>query len=108
MEIMLYRKNICINVIFLLLLVLCLANCKDNRKCSDFENSNIVIDLIHCPFVAMNIIHKDSIYKIVAEESDIPIFTVEKRRNKLYPIFRNDTIQMDDLSFIVKKKWFAN
>ncbi len=99
MEIMLYRKNICINVIFLLLLVLCLANCKDNRKCSDFENSNIVIDLIHCPFVAMNIIHKDSIYKIVAEESDIPIFTVEKRRNKLYPIFRNDTIQMDDLSF---------
>ena len=58
-----------------------------------------MIDLIHCPFVAMNIIHKDSIYKIVAEESDIPIFTVEKRRNKLYPIFRNDTIQMDDLSF---------
>ena len=99
MGIMLYRKNICINIVFFLLFAFCLANCKENPKGSDFENSNIVVDLIHSPFIAMNIIHKDSIYKIVTEESDIPVFTTEKRRNKLYPIFRNDTIQMDDHSF---------
>ena len=93
MGIMLYRKNICINIVFFLLFAFCLANCKENPKGSDFENSNIVVDLIHSPFIAMNIIHKDSIYKIVTEESDIPVFTTEKRRNKLYPIFRNDTIQ---------------
>ena len=92
-------NNICINIVFFLLFAFCLANCKENPKGSDFENSNIVVDLIHSPFIAMNIIHKDSIYKIVTEESDIPVFTTEKRRNKLYPIFRNDTIQMDDHSF---------
>ncbi len=99
MGIMLYRKNICINIVFFLLFAFCLANCKENPKGSDFENSNIVVDLIHCPFIAMNIVHKDSIYKIGTEESDIPLFTTEKRRNKLYPIFRKDTIQMDDHSF---------
>lgn len=99
MEIMLYRKSICINIVLLLLLACCLANCKDSQKHSCFENRNIVTDLIHCPFIAMNIIHKDSIYKIVTEESDIPIFTTEKRRSKLYPIFRNDTIQIDDYTF---------
>lgn len=96
---MIYQKNIYINILFLLLLAFCLTNCKDNRKYSDFENRNIVVNLIHCPFIAMNIVHKDCVYKVVAEESDIPLFTTEKRRNKLYPIFRKDTIQMDDHSF---------
>lgn len=96
---MIYHKNIYINILFLLLLAFCLTNCKDNRKYSDFENRNIVVNLIHCPFIAMNIVHKDCVYKVVAEESDIPLFTTEKRRNKLYPIFRKDTIQMDDHSF---------
>lgn len=104
MELLRYQTNICINIICLLLFVFLLANCAGNTKYINYENDSINVDLIQTPFIAMNIAYKDSVYKIVMEEANIlefniPEFVDKRRRNELYPILRNDTIQINDYYF---------
>ena len=99
-----FLKNIYIKILVSLIVPYSLIACCRTSIHTEFENDSINTRLIHTPFVAANIVNKDSVCKIVVEESDIPIFTDEKRRQVLYPMLKNDTIKINDSAFNLLKK----
>ena len=99
-----YLKNYCIKSAFLIIIIFAITMCINNKQSNQYEDSTIETSFLHTPFVAINVSYKHTVYRMVIEESSIDLLPQEMLSNKiyryeLYPIFRNDTLVVDSVTF---------
>lgn len=104
-----FLKDCCIKGNIFIIIVLSFTMCVNRKQSNQYENKMIDSSFLHTPFVAINVLYNHDVYRILIEESSINILPEsillgKKSRNELYPMFRNDTLDIDSIIFDKLKK----
>lgn len=99
-----FLKDCFIKSPFFIVIVFSFTMCMNRKQNDCYESRMIDSSFLHAPFVAMNVLYQNDVYRIVIEENSIDllvktILSGKKYRYELYPIFRNDTLEVDRIVF---------
>ena len=99
-----YLKSYCIKDVFLIIIAFSFVGCMNRNQDERYDDNTIDTSFFHTPFVAINVSYKNNIHRMVMEENLINSLPKERLsgkmyRSELYPIFRNDTLVIDSITF---------